>query len=271
MPGSVIEKVEWGLVALGVILWIVALMRGRALEWFGSRSQLPLWHIAPSEFLAFGAAFLVAMYAGPMLAVTLFSLDLQVKPAPASTAIIIALTTQCVWLAVCAGFCAPRFLRPRGGEMAWAPAALAGLAAVLLYLPAGSAAGELWKIVLQRLDVSMELQESVRYLRNVGSVTEFFGWFLLVVVLAPLVEEWAFRRLLYRFLSAHLPEWFAIVASALVFAMFHPNAVSFLPLFTLGIALCLAYRYTGRFITPVIMHAAFNLNTLVYVVLSPAP
>jgi membrane protease YdiL (CAAX protease family) len=271
MNPAPIEFAELALLACGLLLWIVALARGRALEWFGGPSQLPRWQIAPSEFLAFVAAFGVATYASQLIAAYVFSLDFTEKPMSARTALLNGVATQLGWISVCALFCVPRFFRPPGGVMPWAPAVLAGLTGVLLFFPAGAAVGQLSKLLLPRLGFSDELQDSVNMLRNVDDVGQFFGWVFMVAVLAPVAEEWVFRRLLYRFLAGHTPEWIAIGLSSLLFALLHRNAASFLPLVALGIALCLAYRYTGRMITPIILHAAFNLNSLVYVIMSREP
>ncbi len=268
MNAAHIEIADYLLVVLGVLLWIIALVRGRAIEWFVGPDQLPVWRIASSEFLAFVAAFLLASYAAPLFAAKLFSLDLTATPMPPTSAMTLGYAVQLSWLALCALFCTPRFLRPHAGSMRPATAAVAGLTGFLLFLPAGAAAGRLWQLILPYLHFSDTLQDSVNYLRHVGSAGEFIGWLVLFVGLAPVVEEWAFRGLLYRFLSARMPSGAAITVSAVLFGLMHDNPASFLPLLVLGIALCLAYRYTGRLITPIVMHAVFNLHTLVVVVLS---
>jgi membrane protease YdiL (CAAX protease family) len=269
MQRSPIEAAFFALIALGLLLWIVALIRGRALEWFTGRSQLPEWHIGSSEFLAFVAALLVAMYAGPYLIAHLFGLDWRARPLAAGTAMAIGYAAQVSWLLVCVLFHLPRALRPPAGSMRWPAALVTGVTGALLFFPAVAAVDRVWRFLMPYLDLEPGLQDSVRYLRNVDGVVEFLGWATLVLVLAPVVEEWVFRRIIYRFMAARLPDAAAIVVSAVIFAIPHGNAGSFLPLVALGIALCLAYRYTGRLVTPIAMHVVFNLNTLVYVVLSP--
>lgn len=268
MKVAPVEVVQVALLAAGVVLWIVALVRGRALEWFDGRPALPGWMVTNSEFLAFVAAYLLVTLTMPSLAAELWSLDIDTDPPPVRTALVLGYAVQLGWLGVCAAFFLPRHLRPPAGTMGWAPAALAGIGGLMLFFPAGAAVGQLWKWLLPRLGLSDTLQESVLYLRNLSGVGEFAAWFGMVVILAPLAEECVFRRVLYRYLAVHFPEWTAIGVSAVVFALLHRNAASFLPLVALGVALCLAYRYTGRLITTVVMHAAFNLNSLVYVVLS---
>ena len=81
----------------------------------------------------------------------------------------------------------------------------------------------------------------------------------------PIAEELVFRHVLYRFLAGHMPDWSAILVSSVMFGVLHGHMGSALPLTVLGVALCLAYRYTGRLITPIVMHALFNFSTLVQV------
>lgn len=87
--------------------------------------------------------------------------------------------------------------------------------------------------------------------------------FVAVVVLAPLGEEYFFRGLLYRFFKGVVPRIWALVLSALLFALLHFNTFSFLSLFLLGLLLGRAYERTGDLRVPVLMHAFFNLNNFV--------
>ena len=48
----------------------------------------------------------------------------------------------------------------------------------------------------------------------------------------------------------------------LLFAMMHFNALSFLPLFLLGMLLCRSYERTGNILVPIGFHALFNANNI---------
>ncbi len=107
--------------------------------------------------------------------------------------------------------------------------------------------------------------------RDVTELTEVFGptaWGLLlsvvlVVVVAPVVEEIVFRGVLQ---DAFAEEWgvrVGIVASAALFALYHLTLWLFLPLFALGVA-CGWLARTRRSLLPAIaLHSAYNVLPVV--------
>ena len=94
--------------------------------------------------------------------------------------------------------------------------------------------------------------------------------FALASVAAPIVEEIAFRGLLYghvrgialrtnRFLSAGL----AAVVSSLIFAVIHPQGVLFVPaLGGLAVGFCIYREVRGSLVAPMVAHAIQNAVTL---------
>ncbi|MHC4407465.1 MAG: lysostaphin resistance A-like protein [Planctomycetota bacterium] len=80
---------------------------------------------------------------------------------------------------------------------------------------------------------------------------------LVFVVFAPLFEEFLFRGLLFRGFSRSLRLPFAVLGSALIFALLHP-APSFPPVFALGIATALLLHRTGVLWAPIAAHMAYN-------------
>lgn len=267
MKGAPVDVVAHGVIALGIVLWVVALIRGRALEWFEERTELPEWALPATEFLIFLCAFFVSAWSAQLLVSSVFALDLKTEPLPARSMLFLGYAGQLAWLAAGLLLWAPRFLRPTAGKMRWMPAMVAGVTGMLLFLPAGELAGQISKLLLPLLRLSDAPQDAFAYVRNIGSVAEFFAWFGMIVILVPIVEEFVFRGIIYRFLRARCPDGIAIVLSAVAFSLMHRNALAFLPLAAFGVALCLAYRYTGRLVTPIVMHAIFNLQSLVYAVL----
>jgi membrane protease YdiL (CAAX protease family) len=81
------------------------------------------------------------------------------------------------------------------------------------------------------------------------------------VVMAPIIEEILMRGIMYRELrrSARLPVPLAAVISSLVFAVFHGNIVQGGAVFLLGVFLAFAYEYTHSILTPIALHALFNM------------
>lgn len=82
------------------------------------------------------------------------------------------------------------------------------------------------------------------------------------VVTAPIVEEIYFRGALFNGLLSRLGDKTALLVCGIVFAMVHGNAASFAGLVLIGAFLAHAYRRTGSLMTPVIVHACFNLVSL---------
>jgi membrane protease YdiL (CAAX protease family) len=87
------------------------------------------------------------------------------------------------------------------------------------------------------------------------------------VVIAPAIEELAFRGVLLRALMRRLPFWPAAAVSSFVFGLFHaPGASSpvggvvlVLLIYTFGMLQCLLVRRTARLAPAIGVHAALNL------------
>ena len=80
---------------------------------------------------------------------------------------------------------------------------------------------------------------------------------LFVVVLAPVLEELVFRRLMCKKLLV-IGEGYAIVLSSAAFALCHGNFYQLFYAFTLGCFFAFIYVKTGRIIYTIIYHMAVN-------------
>jgi membrane protease YdiL (CAAX protease family) len=124
-------------------------------------------------------------------------------------------------------------------------------------------------IGLARLGLGIPLREQ--------GVIELFcsldGWagkslfFAMAVILASVVEELVFRGGLYRALKFNLDRRSATILSSAIFALMHFNLVSLLPLYVFGALLVKNYERFGNIAVPIIIHAAFNFNSLLIVTL----
>lgn len=83
--------------------------------------------------------------------------------------------------------------------------------------------------------------------------------FLFMVILAPLFEEWIFRKQIIDRTRVY-GEKASIVLSALAFALFHLNLYQFFYAFGLGLILGYAYMRTSRIGYPIIFHMLINFN-----------
>lgn len=115
---------------------------------------------------------------------------------------------------------------------------------------------------------------------------EVFGWlgdtslslslrvFLAVnaVLIAPVLEECAYRGVLFREASRNAKGWVSpALVTAVYFSLMHLNAFAFLPLLVFGFCTAAAYCKTRTLATPITMHIFFNTASLGIWLCSPSP
>ena len=113
------------------------------------------------------------------------------------------------------------------------------------------------------------VQEPVSILAHSSSLTEKLLVIVFAVLIAPVAEELFFRAGVYRFLKSRLPAVAALGVASFLFALFHFNLGSFLPLFVLGTALAKLYERTGNIASPIVLHLLFNLVQILLMFLFP--
>jgi ABC-2 type transport system permease protein len=80
---------------------------------------------------------------------------------------------------------------------------------------------------------------------------------LLLVMAAPLVEEFLFRGLIFQGIRRTAGPLLAVVGSAALFALVHPP-IAIIPVFGLGIAAALSLNQSGLLLAPILAHAVYN-------------
>lgn len=114
-------------------------------------------------------------------------------------------------------------------------------------------------------------QPVVRLVLDVPMQSRTFMMLALTVsVGAPIMEELAFRGMIYPGLKALLPpsRWPAVILTGLLFATVHLSWSAALPLLGFGCFLCLVRDRFGL-LTCIAVHAAFNFTTLLWLKLAP--
>jgi len=86
---------------------------------------------------------------------------------------------------------------------------------------------------------------------------------LAIVVAGPLVEEVLFRGYLQNALKAKLPTHFAIILTAIIFALYHGEPAAIPTLAIVGLAIGYFYHYTGSLKWSMALHMANNLVALI--------
>ena len=137
----------------------------------------------------------------------------------------------------------------------------------LAVIPILLGVGYFWPLLLEFFNLPQDPQDLVSQVANMPMSPMLIAIAFLAVVLAPLSEELFFRAFLYRSLKGYLSPTMAALVSSILFAGMHFNWHSFLPLFVLGFWLCRTYQKTGNLWVPIILHAFFNGNTLVTLML----
>lgn len=90
-----------------------------------------------------------------------------------------------------------------------------------------------------------------------GNNILFFTFF--VALLGPAIEEIFFRGFTYKAFRARWGVRFAMLASALIFALLHMSLVAFLPIFVLGLFLAYLYEKSGSLVPSMTVHMLHNL------------
>lgn len=116
------------------------------------------------------------------------------------------------------------------------------------------------------IDVSQGSHPIVPFLAESPDRSILLPIVFLAVVIAPIVEEILFRGVLYSWLREHSGRFTAMLSSALIFAVVHPQGpVGIIPLAAIGFCLAFLREWKGSLIAPILVHAMVNAGTLTLV------
>ena len=125
---------------------------------------------------------------------------------------------------------------------------------------------------------SIYVQEQMPELPNLveqemGQIMDTRGGYLVICLLAPLIEELVMRGAVLRSLLAWKPgqRWAMIAVSALFFALIHLNPAQMPHAFVMGLLLGWMYERTGSIVPGVAFHWANNTVAYVLYKLYPDP
>jgi hypothetical protein len=110
-------------------------------------------------------------------------------------------------------------------------------------------------------------ETAVQLLRELRAPTDVFIFVAIAVLLAPMIEEFAFRVFLFNAISRHTSVAVGVLGSSVLFGLVHDasNVSVAVPLALGGIVLALVYARTGCYWANVITHASFNAVSVVAV------
>ena len=85
---------------------------------------------------------------------------------------------------------------------------------------------------------------------------------IVIIVLAPIIEEVVFRGLFYAALKSYFPWFVSLIFSSLIFSLIHENVLAFTLLFSLSVLLTFIYELYGKLFYPILIHSCFNISML---------
>jgi membrane protease YdiL (CAAX protease family) len=113
---------------------------------------------------------------------------------------------------------------------------------------------------------SPKLQQVAHELAGCNNTSAFIALCFSAIIVAPIMEEFAFRGFLYNVLRQRVGLVGATLASALLFSAIHVSLVQAIPLFIFGCVQCILYEKTQSIRACIILHMIFN--TIATIVLS---
>lgn len=99
--------------------------------------------------------------------------------------------------------------------------------------------------------------EVVNPLAVMVDASSWLATLLFGCIVAPVGEEFLFRKLLYDKIGQYGIKVYVLTGS-FIFAMFHANLSQLLYAFILGMVFCYIYAYTGKLIYTILLHIAIN-------------
>ena len=85
---------------------------------------------------------------------------------------------------------------------------------------------------------------------------------IIIILLAPIIEEVVFRGLFYAALKSYFPWIVSLIFSSVVFSLIHENILAFTLLFSLSLVLTFIYELYGKLFYPILIHSCFNITML---------
>lgn len=106
--------------------------------------------------------------------------------------------------------------------------------------------------------ISQKYQEVAQTLYSGGVLLEI----ITVGILGPICEELIFRGLMFRRMREYTKPVIAVIASALVFAIYHGNIVQGVYAFVLGIVMAVCYQRFQTLWASIVIHVAANITSV---------
>jgi len=144
---------------------------------------------------------------------------------------------------------------------------LLGLATGLGLVLIAMALALVTSLLIQALGDQAEPQKLVRLIAEEAAKPDQTGALIFFVVMAvavaPVAEEILFRGILYPAIKQIGYPRVATIGTAILFALFHVNLLTFASLTAVALALIALYEFTDNLLAPITAHAVFNASNLI--------
>ena len=125
----------------------------------------------------------------------------------------------------------------------------------------------LTNLLIQSLGDHAEPQKLVTLIAEESAKKENIRTLIFFVVMsvavAPIAEEILFRGILYPAIKQIGYPRLAAIGTALLFALFHVNLLTFASLTVVALGLIALYEFTDNLLAPITAHAVFNASNLI--------
>ena len=121
-----------------------------------------------------------------------------------------------------------------------------------------------WNMQLTNKSTALsEFYEKIMELMKTMTGGPFWSSFLVVAIFAPIFEEWLCRGMVLRGLLTKMKPVWAIVISALFFALIHGNPWQALNAFLIGLVMGYVYFKTGSLLLTMLIHFVNNGSAVI--------
>ena len=144
---------------------------------------------------------------------------------------------------------------------------LLGLATGLGLVLIAMALALMSSVLIQAFGDQVEPQKLVKLIAEESAKQENIGplifFVVMAVAVAPVAEEILFRGILYPAVKQIGYPRLAAIGTALLFALFHVNLLTFASLTVVALGLIALYEFTDNLLAPITAHAVFNASNLI--------
>lgn len=143
--------------------------------------------------------------------------------------------------------------------------------AVVLSILAGLGISVALTGIINFIDIAKYFPEATQELAEMFAGSDLLSLLLAVGIIVPIFEELMFRGLIFNEMRRAMPHWLAIVLSGVVFGVAHMNPIQIMYTLPMGILLAILYYRTGSLWTPILVHIAWNICSVLFGLVIPHP